>query len=295
MSNAPRTGLNGAGLNGAPALSIEAMSVRLGRRLLVDNLSVTVEPGAWLSIVGANGAGKSTVLRAVAGLVPHQGSVRLGGVAADTLSGRARARRVAMVAQVPVLPPAMSVASYVLLGRTAHLGPWGRESAGDLVVVAAALARLDAAGLVHRTLATLSGGEAQRVTIARALVQDTPLLLLDEPTSSLDIGHQLEMLDLIDELRQERGLAVLSTMHDLTLAAQYADSLALLYEGQVVAAGPAVTVLTEENLSRYYRARVKVIRDGPTLIVVPVRGQPDRADPVLAPTALAPTAPAPLW
>lgn len=254
-----------------PTLELVGVSVRLGKRQVVQDVSAGVAPGRWLSVVGANGAGKSTLLRAVVGLVRHQGIIRLEGLDSATLNARQRARLVAMVAQNPVLPPAMSVQAYALLGRIAHLGPLGRESAEDLERVAQALQRLDATGLAGRALGSLSGGEAQRVTIARALVQDTPLLLLDEPTSSLDIGHQLAMLDLVDELRRERGLAVLSTMHDLTLAAQYADELLLLHQGTVVAAGPPGTVLCEDNLTRYYGARVRVVRDGDALVVVPLR------------------------
>jgi iron complex transport system ATP-binding protein len=248
--------------------------VRLGRRPVVQDVSASVAAGRWLSVVGANGAGKSTLLRAVVGLVRHEGSIRLGGCDSAVMTNRQRARLVTMVAQNPVLPPAMSVNAYALLGRTAHLGPFGRESAEDLDRVAHALHRLDASDLATRPLGSLSGGEAQRVTIARALVQATPLLLLDEPTSSLDVGHQLAMLDLVDELRRERGLAVLSTMHDLTLAAQYADELLLLHQGTVVAAGPPASVLCEDNLTRYYGARVRVVRDGEALVVVPLRGAP---------------------
>ncbi len=267
-----------------PALELAGVSVRLARRRVVQDVSVSVPSGRWLSVVGANGAGKSTLLRAVVGLVRHEGVIRLGGRDNATITNRQRARLVTMVAQNPVLPPAMSVNAYALLGRTAHLGPLGRESADDLDRVAQALQRLDASGLATRRLGNLSGGEAQRVTIARALVQDTPLLLLDEPTSSLDIGHQLAMLDLVDELRRERGLAVLSTMHDLTLAAQYADELLLLHQGTVVAAGPPASVLCEDNLTRYYGARVRVVRDGEALVVVPLRAGltapvPDRPGP----------------
>ncbi len=247
----------------------------MGRRDVVWQVSASVAPGQWLSVVGANGAGKSSLIRAVVGLVRHQGVIRLGGLDSATLTNRQRARLVTMVAQNPILPPAMLVSSYVLLGRTAHLGPMGRESADDLDRVTQALRRLDGTTLADRALGSLSGGEAQRVTIARALVQDTAVLLLDEPTSSLDIGHQLAMLDLVDELRRERGLAVLSTMHDLTLAAQYAEELLLLHQGTVVAAGPPAEVLCEANLTRYYGARVRVVRDGDTLVVVPLRSGAD--------------------
>lgn len=255
----------------AAGLRVEGVAVSLGRRQILRGVDFSVAPGEWLTVVGANGTGKSTLLRAMMGLIAHEGSVRIGTTAVSELNARQRAQHLALVAQTPVLPPAMTVSSYVLLGRLAHMGALARESAADLAAVHEVLARLDGLDLADRRLGTLSGGEAQRVTIARALVQRAPFLLLDEPTSSLDIGHQLEVLDLVDELRRERGLTVVSTMHDLTLAAQYADRLALLADGGLAAIGSADTVLTEANLSRYYQASVRVVRDGETLVIVPSR------------------------
>ena len=252
-------------------LALHDVSVCFGRRTIVTGVSTAVEAGGWLTVVGANGAGKSTLLRAVAGLVRHGGRVEVGGRSLTGFAARQRARHLALVAQAPVLPPTMTVASYVLLGRLAHLGPFARERRRDLDIVTAVLQRLDAVALADRRLVTLSGGEAQRIAIARALVQEAPVLLLDEPTSSLDIGHQLEVLDLVDELRRERGLTVVATMHDLTLAAQYADRLLLLAEGAEAASGPPETVLTEANLTRYYKAAVRVVRDGDSVVVVPTR------------------------
>jgi iron complex transport system ATP-binding protein len=178
---------------------------------------------------------------------------------------------VATVAQSPVVPPGMSVFDYVLLGRTPFVSLLGRESTADLTAVTALLDRLDLTGFGDRELDTLSGGERQRVFLARALAQEPSLLLLDEPTSALDIGHQQEVLELVDALRRDQGLTVLATMHDLSIAGGYADRLVLLADGAVVAAGTAREVLTEEILSRFYKARVRVIdgADGP--LVVPVR------------------------
>ena len=138
----------------------------------------------------------------------------------------------------------MTVAHYVLLGRTAHLGPLGRESRHDLDVVDRALTQLDLDGLADRTLDTLSGGERQRTVLARGLAQEATLLFLDEPTAALDIAHQQETLELVDDLRRRLGLTVVSTMHDLTLAAQYADHLVLLTGGRIILSGPAAQVLT---------------------------------------------------
>src|SRR4029077_21145484 len=152
------------------------------------------------------------------------------------------------------------------------------ESHSDLAAVYDVLARLDLNGFAGRALDTLSGGERQRAFLARALAQEATLLLLDEPTTALDIGHQQEVLDLVDELRRDRGLTVLSTMHDLTLAAQYAESLVLLDRGEIVTSGSADEVLTEENLSRYYGARVRVVRDGGTIVIVPLRSSVETDD-----------------
>src|SRR4030095_8383432 len=148
---------------------------------------------------------------------------------------------------------------YVLLGRTPYIAPLGRESRSDLHAVEEVLVLLDLRQFAARRLETLSGGERQRVFLARALAQGAPILLLDEPTSALDIGHQQEVLELVDRLRTERDLTVLATMHDLSTAGQYADRLVLLAGGRVVAAGPPREVLTEANLAKHYRVRVRVI------------------------------------
>ena len=224
-----------------------------------------------MTVVGPNGAGKSTLLRAVGGIVDATGSIDLGGRPAAGMTRREMARLVALVPQEPVIPRGMRVIDYVLLGRTAHLGFFEAEGAADLDVAVKALADLDAGPLADRTVDTLSGGERQRIVIARALAQESPVLLLDEPTTALDVGHQQEVLDLVDRLRAERNLTVLATMHDLTLAGQYADWLVMLDAGEVVVAGSADEVLTEEAVARHYGARVRVVPDEAGPIVVPVR------------------------
>ena len=247
------------------------LRVALGGVEVVHDVSLDVARGEWLAVVGPNGAGKSTVLRAIAGLVPAAGEIELDGRLLGRLDRRARARLVAFVAQAPTIPPGMTVAEYVLLGRTPHLRPLAVEGAEDVAVADEVLRRLELRHFAGRGLDTLSGGEQQRVRIARALVQDAPVLLLDEPTTALDVGHQQEVLELVDELRRDRGLTVVATLHDLTLAAQYADRLVLLDQGRAIAAGRAEDVLTEANLALFSGARVRVVRDGDTLIVVPVR------------------------
>jgi iron complex transport system ATP-binding protein len=212
------------------------------------------------------------VLRVLSGLADHDGDVVIDGVRVADARPRALARLVAYSPQHPELPPDMTVADYVLLGRTAHIPYFGAERRVDREVCGSLLGRLEMDRLARRFLVTLSGGEAQRIVLARALAQEAPVLLLDEPTSALDLGHQLQALELIDQLRHERGLTVLSAMHDLTLAAQFADRLALLQAGDVVVTGPPTDVLRPATISEHYGASVEVITtSGGDVVVVPVR------------------------
>jgi len=252
-------------------ITVRGLRVMLGGAVIVDDLDLDVADGEWVTIIGPNGAGKSTALRAIGGLLPFHGDISLGGTALEKLPRRERARTVATVAQSPVVPPGMLVFDYVLLGRTPYVPTLGRESASDLAAVDEVLAALDLVDMRVRRLDTLSGGERQRVFLARALAQGARILLLDEPTSALDIGHQQEVLELIDRLRGERGLTVVATMHDLSIAGEYADRMVLLDGGRVVAAGTARQVLTEELLAKHYRVRVKVIDGEQGPLVVPVR------------------------
>lgn len=247
-----------------------------GRRVL-DGVDLDVAPGQWVGIIGPNGAGKTTLLRVVAGAHHAQGRIAVDGDEVASLSHRQTARRVAVVPQDPLIPPAMSALEYVLLGRTPFIAYWGRESAEDLRVARRLMERLDLSGLEARPLGSLSGGERQRAVLARALAQDAGLLLLDEPTAALDLGHQQRVLDLVDALRRDRNIAVVSAMHDLTLAAQYPDRLVLLDEGRVVASGVPEKVLTPEVLERHYRASVAVMRDEQGSLVVAPRRAPSGA------------------
>ncbi|HKT01191.1 MAG TPA: ABC transporter ATP-binding protein [Rugosimonospora sp.] len=237
----------------------------------LDEVSLSVATGEWVTVIGPNGAGKSTLLRALGGLAGYRGTVELFGTDLHRLPRRQRARLVAFVPQAPVVPPGMAVIDYVLLGRTPYLGPLGRESAGDLAAVAGVLDRLDLAGFAHRQLESLSGGERQRAFLARALAQGATLLLLDEPTTALDIGHQQDVLELVDRLRADGALTVVSTMHDLSIAGEYADRMVLLAGGRIVAAGKPRDVLTEPLLAEHYRARVTVVEGAQGPLVVPIR------------------------
>jgi iron complex transport system ATP-binding protein len=234
--------------------------VDLDGRPVVREVSLVALGGGWLALIGPNGSGKSSFIRACAGLLNYEGEFIFDGIDLRTLRGRDRARLVGYVPQEPVLPPDMTVAEYVLLGRTAHIGYFGNAGTRDRSEAADAMARLDVAAFAGRRLARLSGGERQRVVLARALAGRPRLLLLDEPTSMLDIGHEQSVLDLVDGLRAD-GLTVLSALHDLTLAGQYATRLVLLDSGSVAAAGPAPEVLTETMIERVYAARVTVTRD----------------------------------
>ena len=252
-------------------IKVRDLRVRLGGATVLDGVDLDVAPGEWVTVIGPNGAGKSTLLRALTGLVPYRGGVALAGDDLATLRRRERARRVATVAQSPAVPPGMTVREYVLLGRTPYVAALGRESAADLAAADEEIGRLDLGAFADRPLTTLSGGERQRAFLARALAQRAPLLLLDEPTSALDIGHQQDVLDLVDRLRRDRGLTVVATMHDLSIAGEYADRMVLLAAGRIVVAGPPSEVLTEQLLATHYRARVRVLPGEHGPLVVPIR------------------------
>jgi iron complex transport system ATP-binding protein len=239
------------------------VEVHLGQATVLQEVTLAVEPGGWLALVGPNGAGKSTLLRVLAGLLPHRGTVSLGGQPAHQLGLRARSRRVGYVPQRPTLIASMSVADYVLLGRTPHFAVAGWASRADRQAVADVLDELDLLALASRRLGTLSGGQAQRVVLAHALVGRPQILLLDEPTNALDIGHAQHALDLLDSLRLLHGLTVVTALHELNQAAAYATEVALLHEGRLHAHGTPAQVLTTNRLTEVYHARVHVT-DSPT-------------------------------
>jgi len=255
-------------------ISWRDVEVAYDGRKVVGPINIDVGDGQWLGLIGPNGAGKTSLLKTAVGVVAHQGTVAFGG------NDRRRGLDAAWMPQRPHLPDEMGVADYVMLGRTPHLGYLAAESKHDVETVYAALERLDMSEFARRPLGTLSGGEAQRAVLARALAQEAPVLLLDEPTASLDVGHAVEVLDVVDELRKEEGLTVVTAAHDLTLAGRFAERLVLISGGVVAATGSPDEVLTEGNLRAHYGAGIRIIddRDGPIVVPMRRRGN-ERTDP----------------
>jgi iron complex transport system ATP-binding protein len=241
-------------------LKIQNLSVSYGSRKILHNLSLNVQSGEILALIGPNGAGKSTLIRAVSGVIPYTGQVRTNGDDFSVLGANRRARYVATVPQAIALPPAFTVWETVLFGRTPYLGFLGQPSSGDEEIVRQSLERVSALPLADRRVGELSGGEQQRVLLARALCQSTPILLLDEPTAHLDLQYQVSLLELVNELAHKDHLAVLVALHDLNLAAHYADRIALMVAGNIKALGSAKEVLQPELIQEAYCLPVQVVK-----------------------------------
>ncbi|MFV0430037.1 MAG: ABC transporter ATP-binding protein [Arachnia sp.] len=255
-------------------VEISGVSIRRGNADVVTDLDVRLAAGQWLAIVGPNGAGKTSLLHAIAGLLPFTGDITIGGHDPRRLARRRLARIVALMPQQPVIPAGMTARDLISLGRTPFLRRFATESAHDKNAVDTEIARLGLAEFADRPADALSGGELQRVMLARALCQEPRVLLLDEPTSALDVGHQQTVLDLVDQIRDERGLTVLAAMHDLTLAGQYAQRILLLDRGRAVRDGAPAHVLTADLLNQTYAARVEVLDRacGPAVIATRATG-----------------------
>jgi iron complex transport system ATP-binding protein len=264
---------------GATELASIGLTVTLDGVVVLSPLHLQAKAGEWVVLIGPNGAGKSSALRAMSGILTTHGrsvtvggSVQINGEHLHRLKSREIGQRIAVVPQSPVVPPGVTVFDYVLLGRTPHLGWLGRPGTRDRQLVGEMLARLDLQMLSERMIDSLSGGERQRAVIARALAQQAPVLLLDEPTSALDVGHQQQVLELVDELRKQDGLIIVSAMHDLTLAGQYAHHLVLLSGGESVLTGRPRDVLADDVLAQTYGARLKSVHLGNDGVAVfPVR------------------------
>jgi len=230
------------------------------QRVALRDVDLRIGAGELLGLVGPNGSGKTTLIRAVTNVVrPLAGEILIGGDNGRSLSQRELAQRLAVVPQDPVLPDGFSALDCVMMGRTPHLRLLQNEGAADYEAAQRAMRLTDTCELAERHVGELSGGERQRVVVARALAQETPVLLLDEPTAHLDIGHQARVLELMLSLCREQGKAVLAVVHDLALAALYCDRLVMLRAGGTVAAeGRAADILTPELLAEIYATCVDV-------------------------------------
>ncbi|MGE0543722.1 MAG: heme ABC transporter ATP-binding protein [Dehalococcoidia bacterium] len=254
-------------------LEARAVSFHVGARALVQEVSLDLRPGEILALVGPNGAGKSTLLRLLAGdLQPSAGAVLLDEAPLRTYGARALALRRAVLPQQTVLQFAFSAREVVLMGRSPHLGFAASERGHDHEVVDWAMSETDTLDLAARSFPTLSGGEQQRVSLARVLAQEAPIVLLDEPTASLDIHHQELVMETARSMAAG-GTAVLTVLHDLNLAAAAADRVAVLHQGRLAALGPPREVCTEELLSEVFEHPMAVlrhpVRDCPLIVPLP--------------------------
>ncbi|MEG9249476.1 ABC transporter ATP-binding protein [Arthrobacter sp. Soc17.1.1.1] len=258
---------------GAASLSAAGITLAYGERTVVDGLSLSLPAGKVTVIVGANACGKSTLLRGLARLLkPVEGTVLLNGADIATQSTKAVARLLGLLPQTPVAPDGITVADLVGRGRYPHQGWFRQWTPEDDAAVAGALEATDTLSLADRTVDELSGGQRQRVWIAMALAQQTGILLLDEPTTFLDVTHQIEVLDLITDLNRRSGTTVVMVLHDLNLAARYADHLIAMREGRIVAEGAPSAVVTEETVTGVFHLDCRIIQDpvSGTPMVVPV-------------------------
>ncbi|MFG6666070.1 ABC transporter ATP-binding protein [Halomonas sp. HNIBRBA4712] len=252
----------------ASSLQAEALSAGYGERRVLDGVDVSIAPGEITAIVGANACGKSTLLRVLSRLIaPQQGRVLLDGHAIHALPSRKLAKRLGFLPQSPIAPEGITVLDLVSRGRHPHQGLFKRWRTEDDTAVAEALAATQLSELATRAVDELSGGQRQRVWIAMALAQQTEVLLLDEPTTFLDINHQVEVLDLLTELNQTRGTTIVMVLHELNLAARYADTLIAMAGGRVHAVGAPEKVLTEATVREVFGLESRVIDD-------PVTGKP---------------------
>ena len=243
-------------------LIADGLSAGYGEAVVLDGLDLAIPPRKITVIVGANACGKSTLLRTLSRLLPaRKGKVLLDGKSIHHLPSRELARTLGLLPQSPIAPEGIAVADLVSRGRHPHQGVFSRWRREDDEAVAAALAATKTEDLAERPIDELSGGQRQRVWIAMALAQQTDLLLLDEPTTFLDISHQIEVLDLLTDLNQTRGTTIVMVLHDLNLAARYADHLVAMANGRLHVAGPPETVLTEDNVRQVFGLQSRIVTD----------------------------------
>jgi iron complex transport system ATP-binding protein len=252
-------------------LTAQNISFAYDSRQVLKGISLAVESGEFVGLIGANGSGKTTLLRILLGLLSANGEVRLCGDLLKSLDRRDVAKRATMVPQDTRVDFAFTAREIVAMGRTPYLGRFTPERSIDQEAIARAMRETGVEGLAERPVTELSGGERQRVHLARALAQETRVILLDEPTANLDLTHQYEALELVREFTQSGG-AALAAIHDLNLAARFCDRLLLLSDGKIVAAGLPAEVITENNLVHHFELRARVRHDEETggLIVYPL-------------------------
>jgi len=242
-----------------PILELERISFKYGEKRVLQDVTLSVEKGEFFGILGPNGSGKSTLLSLIDGIrLPCEGEIRLKGIAPGKMQRRDMARLIAVVPQEASWVFPLTVEEVVLMGRTPHMDRLAFESERDLAVARSAMEATDILPLAARLMETLSGGERQRVLIARALAQEPEVILLDEPTSSLDIAHQIRTFDLIRSLSRSEGLTVVSVTHDMNLTALYCDRIALFEEGRLRSLGCPGEVITESHIREVYRVNVVV-------------------------------------
>lgn len=251
----------------------DTVSVDYGSGPVLSGVSLDAAAGEWLAIVGPNGAGKSSLLSTVVSAVDFAGLVEVDGRETTALSDKERARLVAYVPQRPIYPHGMAVFDYVLLGRTPYMGTLAAESTEDIADVWEALSALHLETFASRDVATLSGGESQRVSLARVVAQHAAIVVLDEATASLDVSAQHEVLEMIDALRISHDMTVVSAIHDLTAAAQFCDSVAILERGSLRSHGSPVDVLTEPILQDVFDPSIRVLEVDGDPVIVSIRSE----------------------
>jgi len=241
-------------------LKINNLSVFYGDRQILHDIQLEVKSGEIVVLLGPNGAGKSTLIRSISGVIPiRNGNIFVDQKDVTSLSTMERARHISVVPQAVSIPPAFTVWETVLLGRTPYLNFLGQTSAKDEAIARQALEQVDVIHLIEKRMNEISGGEQQRVLLARTLAQDTPILLMDEPTTHLDISHQIDLLKLITKQAREKKLTVLIALHDLNLAAMFADRIAIVQNGLLCVAGTPQETLTSEIIHSVYNVPVHVV------------------------------------
>ncbi len=258
------------------AVEIKNLTYSYENRAVLENISISIEKGSFFIIIGPNGSGKTTLLKLIAGIQkPAKGQINILGQPLAHFTRKSLAQTVAMVAQMAAMEFPFTVEEMVLMGRSPHKGMLGLDNRSDMEIARQSMTFTEVEHLARRKLYQLSGGEQQRVFIARAICQEPEIILLDEPTAALDLGHQVKVMDLMERLQLEKGVTIVMVSHDVNLAAIYGNSLMLLKEGKIVSIGSPVKVLTYESLEKAYGCTLIVDKSPlgqfPRITLVPQR------------------------